>query len=241
MSMNDMIVVFSLTTAFTTMLAVVMLLFRHLREGRYNQAVQRAELDKLRASLEDRIYALQDRLLSTADRWRDVNHLLLDSQRVSGSDKTLASREVAMTSYLKQMGFTQQDAVVDTKLVFVLTPFHTQHEATFEAIRRVCFDVGLKCVRGDEECVPSDILRHILRQMVRARVIIANIEGRNANVFYELGIAHALGKPTILVAESLENVPFDVKSRRIILYEHTKQLESKLKGELMKTLITTEV
>lgn len=239
MSQSDIILVVILTSFFTMLMGIVMLLFRQLRAGRYNQKEQRAELEKLRDSLEHRIYDLQDRLISSEDRWRDVNHLLIDSQRISGSDNALKSKVIPLTGYLKQMGFSEKDLLVDPQLVFVLTPFHTEHVQIFKRIRSVCSDVGLKCLRGDEEYINSDILSHILRLLVKARVIVANIQGRNANVFYELGIAHALGKPTILVSEFMENVPFDVRSRRIILYKNLDQLTKMLGIELARTLVGT--
>jgi hypothetical protein len=69
--------------------------------------------------------------------------------------------------------------------------------------------------------------------LVRARVVVANVSGRNPNVFYELGIANALDKSTILVSEGIEDVPFDIRSRRIILYEKSDDLQEMLSGALL--------
>lgn len=53
----------------------------------------------------------------------------------------------------------------------------------------------------------------------RARLILADLSGKNPNVFYELGLAHALAKPAILVAESMDDVPFDLRALRVLKYD----------------------
>jgi nucleoside 2-deoxyribosyltransferase len=71
---------------------------------------------------------------------------------------------------------------------------------------------------------------------VEAEVVIAEITPENRNVFYELGYAHALGKPTIMLAERGTDLPFDVSGYRVLLYENTiagkKQVENGLREHL---------
>jgi len=55
----------------------------------------------------------------------------------------------------------------------------------------------------------------------RAAVVIAEITPRNPNVFYEVGYAHALGKPTILLARRGSELPFDIRSYRVVFYDDT--------------------
>lgn len=50
-------------------------------------------------------------------------------------------------------------------------------------------------------------------------MLLADLTGKNPNVFYELGLAHALSKPVVLITESVENVPFDLRSLRHIVYD----------------------
>ena len=52
-----------------------------------------------------------------------------------------------------------------------------------------------------------------------AKVLLAELTSKNANVFYELGLAHALGKPVVLVSETMDDVPFDLQQLRVILYD----------------------
>jgi hypothetical protein len=70
----------------------------------------------------------------------------------------------------------------------------------------------------------------------KSRVVLADLTGRNANVFYETGIAHALGKEVILMARELEDVPFDLRHLRCILYDDTLRGSQKLDAVLRKTV-----
>lgn len=72
--------------------------------------------------------------------------------------------------------------------------------------------------------------------------MIADLTGKNANVFYEVGVAHALGKEVILITQTMEDVPFDLKALRCIVYSFTprgmKEMENKLRTtirEIMKS------
>jgi nucleoside 2-deoxyribosyltransferase len=76
--------------------------------------------------------------------------------------------------------------------------------------------------------------------MRKSEVIIAEITPVNQNVFYELGYAHALGKPTILLAERGKQLPFDVSGYRVLIYDNTiagkRQVEDGLKKHLNSIL-----
>jgi len=55
----------------------------------------------------------------------------------------------------------------------------------------------------------------------RAKVLVAELTTRNPNVFYELGLAHALRKPVVLVSSNQDDVPFDLQHIRVIYYDVT--------------------
>jgi hypothetical protein len=72
---------------------------------------------------------------------------------------------------------------------------------------------------------------------------LADLTGKNPNVFYELGLAHALAKPVVLVAETMEDIPFDLRALRIILYDKNapdwgKVLREKIEKSLREVLVT---
>ena len=65
--------------------------------------------------------------------------------------------------------------------------------------------------------------------------MIAVIDGNNPNVFYEVGIAHTIGKPVIFVANKnrMDNKKFDLDHNRIILYNNVQELEKELSKYLV--------
>lgn len=63
------------------------------------------------------------------------------------------------------------------------------------------------------------IIEEIWTAIVSAILIIADCSGRNPNVFYEIGLAHAIGKPVILITRDEEDVPFDLHHRQYIRYD----------------------
>ena len=78
----------------------------------------------------------------------------------------------------------------------------------------------LTAVRADSEIFGTGkIIDQILLGITRAKVLLAELTGRNPNVFYELGVAHALKKPVVLVSADEQDVPFDVKHIRVITYD----------------------
>lgn len=66
----------------------------------------------------------------------------------------------------------------------------------------------------------------------KAHLIIADLTGRNPNVFYEVGIAHALNKKVLLMAQSIEDVPLDLRHRRALFYEYSPRGCRKLEKDL---------
>ncbi|HEY2711090.1 MAG TPA: hypothetical protein VGI60_01140 [Chthoniobacterales bacterium] len=113
------------------------------------------------------------------------------------------------------------DTGEDRKKCFVLMPFE-------EALREIYTDVyiptcrerEIDCWRVDEVARPGSITRDIIEGILDSALIIADLTGKNANVFYELGIAHALTNKTIMTSQRREDVPFDIANYRVVLYEH---------------------
>jgi len=57
------------------------------------------------------------------------------------------------------------------------------------------------------------------RQIEKAKLLLAGLSGKNANVFYELGLAHAARKPVVFTSAQVEDVPFDLRHLRVIIYD----------------------
>jgi hypothetical protein len=104
--------------------------------------------------------------------------------------------------------------------VFILMPFSADFEDIYElGIKAACKDAGAYCERVDEQIFTDSILERIFNQIAKADVIVADMTGRNPNVFYETGYAHALNKPVILLTRDAKDIPFDLKHYPHIVYE----------------------
>jgi len=94
----------------------------------------------------------------------------------------------------------------------------------------------LQCERADDIHGTAQITWDIWERINRARFLIAELTDQNPNVFYELGLAHALSKDVIQVTQSMNFVPFDLKTIRCIVYEFTPRGTKKLEKDLAETM-----
>ena len=76
-----------------------------------------------------------------------------------------------------------------------------------------------RCFRGDDISRPGSITRDIVEAIYKARIIVADLSDNNANVFYELGIAHSIGNKAVMLARDISTLPFDLRSYRVIPYD----------------------
>lgn len=103
---------------------------------------------------------------------------------------------------------------------FVVMPFASMFEREYTRVIKPAIEsVGLECVRGDEIYSEQSIVQDIWKSLRTCRVVVAELSGRNPNVMYEVGLAHALGKPIILLTRNQDDVPFDLKSLRYVYYD----------------------
>lgn len=117
---------------------------------------------------------------------------------------------------------------------FVLMPFSSDFDDIYRiGIKETAIDMGIKAERVDEQLYSEEIIQRIYRQIDLADIVIADMTGQNANVFYEVGYAHAKDKITILLTKNVEDIPFDLRNRRHVVYGNSIQnLRDELKNEL---------
>jgi hypothetical protein len=126
------------------------------------------------------------------------------------------------------------EQTIPKPFVFVLMPFASESEDIYQlGIKDACKEVGAFCERVDEQFFQESILERIYNQIAKADVIVSDMTGRNPNVFYETGYAHALGKRVILLTQHAEDIPFDLKHFSHVVYGG-KIVD--LKKELIKRL-----
>jgi hypothetical protein len=105
---------------------------------------------------------------------------------------------------------------------FVVMQFSPPYNELYEdVIKPVCKEFGVDVERADETPGPGFIIQDVVRKIEEATFIIADITPSNPNVFFEVGYAYAVKRPTILVADRQSQLPFDVSGFRTLFYENT--------------------
>jgi len=125
---------------------------------------------------------------------------------------------------------------------FVIMPFGNWFDNYYtEIFKPAIISAGLEPKRADDIYRPSTIVQDIWNFTKSSKIVLADLTGKNANVFYELGLAHALAKPAILVTNSMDDVPFDLRALRVIEYNKNdcnwgNVLKEKIEKSITETL-----
>ena len=143
-----------------------------------------------------------------------------DKTRVLDVSEEVADSEEKSTR-IKKLGAAA--AVKAGETCFVMQPFAPPYGDYYEKILKPAIEkTGLQPVRADAEIFGSGkIMDQVWRGLNAAKVLVAELTTRNPNVFYELGLAHALNKPVVLVSSNEPDVPFDLQHIRVIYYDVT--------------------
>lgn len=102
-----------------------------------------------------------------------------------------------------------------------MQPFASPLGDYYEKIYKIAIEkAGLRPIRADAEIFATGkIMDQVWNGINSAKVLVAELTSRNPNVFYELGLAHALKKPVVLVSAKEDDVPFDLQHIRVIYYD----------------------
>lgn len=234
---NQVINISAILIAFLVPLLVYMVLLvkRQSIDSKWNREKGRMEMELIRKELELKQLEIVKKLEINKDSWEKLNHVIISSQNTIDEEdfeKDKRNSKVYLNNFLRDLGIKENHLQRGKKDVFVLTPFNEYAYPAFRAIQKTVADFGMKAYRGDEEFIEGEILPEIVKSIISARIIIANITGRNPNVFYELGIAHMLDKPVIIVSEVGNSVNFDIRSKFILFYDNENDLRIKLEKQI---------
>lgn len=127
-----------------------------------------------------------------------------------------------------------------SNLCFVLMPLRPEMEPVYQqVIKPAAESSGLTVLRADEIHSQGSIVEQIRSAIQQSRLCIADLSYMNPNVLYEVGIAHSINKPTILLARDRDRIPFDVASHRIIIYDinDLQQAQVSLESAIQNALL----
>lgn len=157
--------------------------------------------------------------LKDADLLEEISgkQRVLDITR--GGDAAPSAANASAGEHLKKVakGVTVQS----TDTCFVMMPFAEPLGSYYASIYEPAIkNAGLTPKRADDDIYGTGkIIDQIWAGINSARILVAELTNRNPNVLYELGLAHALNKPVVLVSSNENDVPFDVKHVRVIYYD----------------------
>jgi hypothetical protein len=162
------------------------------------------------------------------------------AQALGISIQELAERDprhsVIVTPLFGRATYTAAD-VAD---VFVLMPFREDLRSIYEDhIKAVAARLCLSIKRADDIFSAREVMQDVWSGICGAKALIADCTGRNPNVFYEIGMAHTLGKPVILITQSGDDVPSDLRGIRYIQYQYTPPGMRTFERVLQETLNAT--
>jgi hypothetical protein len=124
----------------------------------------------------------------------------------------------------------------EADLVSVMMPFQAEFRPVYETLQQLCNQLGRRCQRADDIWEHDHVMQDVVSLIDRSRVVIADCTGRNPNVFYEIGIAHTLGRDVLMITQAEADVPFDLRHLRFVPYLNNAQgrtaLADALRGRL---------
>ena len=107
------------------------------------------------------------------------------------------------------------------KRCFVIMSFNTKYDNAYHCgIKKAIEDLELECVRIDEDAMPTNVPAAIVRELIAADVVIADVSESSPNVYYELGISHSMGNKTITISQEPDKLPFDTRNEYTLKYKN---------------------
>lgn len=155
----------------------------------------------------------------------------------------MASPDRRIEGYIYPKDFFEKNRPrISQGLCFVIMPFQDPLNAVYdEVISKTLLECGLTPVRADKVFDTGPVMISIMQKIGEAEVIIADVTGRNTNVFYELGMAHVVKDKVILITQAIDDVPFDLRHFRVIVYGQDSEGLSMLREDLLQTLTSLGV
>jgi hypothetical protein len=125
---------------------------------------------------------------------------------------------------------------IEPSLISAMMPFHPSFDAVYKCLKRTAEKAGLRCRRADDIWENPLVIQDVVSLIDKSRVVICDCSGRNPNVFYEIGIAHALGREVILITQAEADIPFDLRHLRYVSYLNNRQGLNELSKRLLVRL-----
>jgi hypothetical protein len=148
---------------------------------------------------------------------------------------TATAQVAAFSNTQKIIGYTYE--LPKNDVIGVMMPFGGFSEV-YDAIKAACASTSLEAKRADEMWGHSIFMRDIMELVNHSAVVVCDLTGRNPNVFYEMGLAHAWGRPVIPITQNKEDIPSDLQAHRYLTYLNNSEGRKILSEQLAERLAT---
>jgi hypothetical protein len=167
--------------------------------------------------------------LDVSPKWPSIQHALgISLKKIT----QMGSNSLVVTPYfgLPEPSKAPTDVFVLMSFEPKLRPIYDDH------ILKVAKSLNLNAKRADDFFTTHHVMSDVWEAINATRLVIADCTGRNPNVFYEIGVAHTLGRPVVLITQQNSDVPFDLQAIRYIQFEYTPPGMAKFEQQLASTL-----
>lgn len=134
--------------------------------------------------------------------------------------------------------FTVPNEKPDINLLSVMMSFDPALKPVYQTIKSAAEVIGFTCRRADDIWDDSTVIQDVFSLIFRSYIVVCDFSGRNANVFYEAGIAHALGKHVVPITQNAEDIPFDLRHHRYVRYLNNGEGHETLRQKLIERFRT---
>ncbi len=132
--------------------------------------------------------------------------------------------------------FSVPDAEPASDTCAIMMPFDDEFVPVRSVIKEACDAVALRPVVADEVWESPSIVQDVFAMIYNARVVVTDFSGLNPNVMYEMGLAHAMGRDVVPIAQHMEKLPFDIAHYRTIVYRNDREGLVELRRKLEQAL-----
>jgi len=178
--------------------------------------------------------------ISTLDKDSESRRRELSAISNNWVDETIKMAEKQQKIVRLNPIFHGRDFEIEDDLCFILMPFQEPFDTIYNEQIKPTIKRKFRIVRADTIFKSSEVIEDIWELINKAKFIIADVTDKNPNVFYELGIAHTVGKEVFIITQNKEDVPFDVKHRRYFIYSNNEEGLKKLKEDLENAMSELE-
>jgi hypothetical protein len=195
------------------------------------QTIRQETADQVKNTMQEQFLSLELDAASSRERVRAVERENASLRGLLGSPSFAGPDQMVVQPY-----WASNAIGLERNAGFVLMPFRPVWAgAVYAAIGRALHSHYMRCDRGDD--LPGrDVMGEIWRRICECGVVIADLTESNPNVTYEIGLADAIGRPSILLCQTAraDQLPFDFLGQRLIIYsqDHLDDLEERLKHNL---------